>query len=91
MGRTLTVQQVADIIALELSPGDHVECAACGFSEGREIVGVIEHAMFGHGSRAGIDIIRAAPLMGEYELARLLGLDAQTTHEERWREQNPLT
>lgn len=91
MGRTLTAQQVADVIALELSAGDHIECAACGFGEGREVVSVIEHTMFDHANREDVIVVRSAILLHAYRLAQTLALDPVTEWEQNWREHNPLT
>lgn len=93
MGAPLTVSLMADLIRLQMKPGDWLVCDGCGFGGGGGIgdADVIEHAMFDHTSRFGVTVVREIRLLSGYEVARFLGLSAQTEHEERWREENPQT
>lgn len=91
MGRSLTIEQVASVISLELSAGDRIECAACGFGEGREVASVIEHTMHHHVNREDVIVVRSTILLPAFQLAQMLALDPLTEWEESWRRQNPLT
>lgn len=91
MGSPVSIGTLGDAIRIGLKNG-HLVCDGCSFG-GPEIPveSVIEHAMFDHVSRCGVIAVREAEIFGGYELGRMLGLSAQTAHEEAWREQNPPT
>lgn len=46
---------------------------------------LIEHVMFDHITRMGLDVVRRGPLLSGYELALSMDLPARTEHEEKWR------
>lgn len=63
-----------------------LECDACGASTNEMSSDkLVDHALFDHISRAGINVVKHASVFSSLELAEAAGLEPRTEYEVKWR------